>query len=81
MLKNVPDDFDDLPEDEQQKILDHWKTWSPPSTPPRLREEILQLAKLDRPRPAAGTARERAAQAGPAPGGADPAGHLQGPRT
>jgi hypothetical protein len=46
LLKRVPDDFDDLPEDEQQKILDQLEEVVASVDPAALREEILQLARL-----------------------------------
>jgi superfamily II DNA or RNA helicase len=46
MLKRVPDDFDDLPEDERQKILDQLEEVVASVDPAALREEILQLRKL-----------------------------------
>src|ERR1700730_7051261 len=46
LLKRVPDDFDDLPEDEQQTILDQLEEVVASVDPAALREEILQLAKL-----------------------------------
>jgi SNF2 family DNA or RNA helicase len=46
MLKKVPDDFDDLPEDERQKILDQLEEVVASVDPAALREEILQLTKL-----------------------------------
>jgi superfamily II DNA or RNA helicase len=46
LLKRVPDDFDDLPEDEQQKILDQLEEVVASVDPVALREEILQLTKL-----------------------------------
>ena len=45
-LKNVPEDFDDLPEDEQQKILDQLESVVASVDPAALRDEIMQLAKL-----------------------------------
>jgi superfamily II DNA or RNA helicase/tetrahydromethanopterin S-methyltransferase subunit G len=45
-LKRVPDDFDDLPEDEQQKILDQLEEVVASVDPAALREEILQLTRL-----------------------------------
>jgi superfamily II DNA or RNA helicase/tetrahydromethanopterin S-methyltransferase subunit G len=46
MLKRVPEDFDDLPEDERQAILDQLEEVVASVDPAALREEILQLAKL-----------------------------------
>jgi superfamily II DNA or RNA helicase len=45
-LKRVPDDFDDLPEDEQQKILEQLEEVVASVDPAALREEILQLTRL-----------------------------------
>ncbi|MEW6381839.1 MAG: DUF3883 domain-containing protein [bacterium] len=46
ILKKVPDDFDDLPEDEQQEIITQLENVVASVDPPALKEEILQLAKL-----------------------------------
>src|SRR3984893_3060064 len=46
MLKRVPEDFDELPEDERQTILDQLEEVVASVDPAALREEILQLAKL-----------------------------------
>lgn len=46
ILKRVPDDFDDLPEEEQQKILDNLEDVVASIDPEDLREEILELGKL-----------------------------------
>ncbi|HEY7153828.1 MAG TPA: helicase-related protein [Gemmataceae bacterium] len=46
LLRKVPDDFDDLPEDEQQKILEQLEEVVASVDPAALREEILQLTKL-----------------------------------
>ncbi|GJQ57395.1 MAG: DUF3883 domain-containing protein [Candidatus Scalindua sp. AMX11] len=46
ILKKVPDDFDDLPEEEQQKILDNLEDVVASIDPEDLREEILELGKL-----------------------------------
>jgi superfamily II DNA or RNA helicase len=46
MLKKVPDDFDDLPEDERQKILEALEEVVASVDPIALREEILQLTRL-----------------------------------
>src|SRR6516164_4744028 len=46
LLKKVPDDFDDLPEDEQQKILEALEEVVASVDPAALREEILQLTRL-----------------------------------
>ncbi len=45
-LKRVPDDFDDLPEDEQQRIMDELEEVVASVDPAALREEILQLTRL-----------------------------------
>jgi hypothetical protein len=42
----VPDDFDDLPEDEQQRILDQLEAVAASVDPAALREAILQLTRL-----------------------------------
>ena len=44
--KRLPDDFEDLPEEEQKKSSPSLKTWSPPLIPAALREEIIELGKL-----------------------------------
>ena len=46
MLKRVPEDFDDLPEDERQTILDQLEEVVASVDPVALREEILELVKL-----------------------------------
>src|SRR5207302_3781966 len=46
MLKRVPEDFDDLPDEERQTILDQLEEVVASIDPAALREEILQLAKL-----------------------------------
>ncbi|HEV3257948.1 MAG TPA: helicase-related protein [Gemmataceae bacterium] len=46
LLKRVPDDFDDLPEDEQQTILDQLEEVVASVDPVALREEVLQLVRL-----------------------------------
>ena len=46
LLKKVPDDFDDLPEDEQQKILEGLEEVVASVDPAALREEIVQLTGL-----------------------------------
>ncbi len=46
ILKKVPDDFDELPEDEQQQILDNLESVVASIDPEDLREEILELGKL-----------------------------------
>jgi superfamily II DNA or RNA helicase len=46
LLKRVPDDFDDLPEDEQQKILDQLEAVVASVEPAALREEIGRLSRL-----------------------------------
>lgn len=46
ILKNVPDEFDDLPEDEQQDILASLESIVASVDPAALKEEILQLTKL-----------------------------------
>src|SRR5947209_383557 len=46
LLKRVPDDFDDLTDDEQQKILDQLEEVVASVDPAALREEILQLGRL-----------------------------------
>src|SRR5262249_10043474 len=45
-LKKVPEDFDDLPEDVRQKILDELESVVASVDPVALREEILQLTRL-----------------------------------
>ena len=44
--KRVPDDFDELPDDDQQKILDDLEEVVASIDPNDLREEILELTKL-----------------------------------
>src|SRR6266852_2818294 len=46
ILRRVPEDFDDLPEDEQQEILEQLENIVASVDPAALREEILQLTKL-----------------------------------
>jgi superfamily II DNA or RNA helicase len=46
MLKRVPEDFDELPDDERQKILDQLEEVVASVDPAALREEILQLTRL-----------------------------------
>lgn len=46
IAKKLPDDFDDLPEDEQQEILGELEDVVASIDPAALREEILQLTKL-----------------------------------
>lgn len=46
ILKNVPDDFDDLPEEEQQDIIASLENVVASVDPAALKEEILQLTKL-----------------------------------
>lgn len=46
ILKKVPDDFDDLPEDEQEKILDDLEDVVASINPADLQEEIIELGKL-----------------------------------
>ncbi|MBN1482770.1 DUF3883 domain-containing protein [candidate division KSB1 bacterium] len=46
ILKKVPDDFDDLPEDEQQHILDNLESVVISINPQDLREDIAELSKL-----------------------------------
>ncbi|MDC8448557.1 MAG: DUF3883 domain-containing protein [Nitrospira sp.] len=46
ILKNVPDEFDDLPEEEQQEILANLENIVASVDPAALKEEILQLTKL-----------------------------------
>jgi len=46
IAKKVPDDFDDLPEEEQQKIIAALEEVVASFDPAALREEILQLGKL-----------------------------------
>ena len=46
MTKKLPDDFDDLPEDMQEKILDDLEGVVGSVDPESLREEILELGKL-----------------------------------
>lgn len=46
ILKKLPDEFDDLPEDEQQEIIDKLEDVVASVNPSALREEILQLTKL-----------------------------------
>lgn len=46
IAKRLPEDFDDLPEDEQQEILDDLEGVVASVDPDALREEILQLTKL-----------------------------------
>jgi superfamily II DNA or RNA helicase len=44
--RKLPDDFEDLPEEDRQQILDELEDVVASVDPPALREEILQLAKL-----------------------------------
>ncbi|MEW6266136.1 MAG: helicase-related protein [Thermodesulfobacteriota bacterium] len=44
--KKVPDDFEDLPEEEQQEILDNLESVVASIDPDDLREDILELGKL-----------------------------------
>ena len=46
MLKRVPDDFEDLPEDEQQEILDNLESVVASINPDDLRDEIHELGIL-----------------------------------
>lgn len=46
ILRKIPEEFDDLPEDEQQEILDQLEEVVASIDPDSLREEILQLRKL-----------------------------------
>lgn len=46
ILKNVPDDFEDLPDEEQQEILAVLENVVASVDPAALKEEILQLTKL-----------------------------------
>jgi SNF2 family DNA or RNA helicase len=46
ILKKVPDDFDELPEEEQQEILSNLEDVVASIDPEDLREEILELGKL-----------------------------------
>ncbi len=46
IARNIPDDFDDLPEDEQQEIVANLEAVVASVDPAALREEILQLGKL-----------------------------------
>jgi superfamily II DNA or RNA helicase len=46
MLRKVPDDFDELPEDEQQVILDELEEVVANVDPAALRTEIMQLTRL-----------------------------------
>lgn len=46
MLKRVPEDFEELPDDERQTILDQLEEVVASVDPAALREEILQLVKL-----------------------------------
>lgn len=46
ILRRVPEDFDDLPEDEQQEILEQLENIVASVDPAALREEILQLTRL-----------------------------------
>jgi hypothetical protein len=46
ILRRVPEDFDDLPEDEQQEILEQLENIVASVDPAALRAEILQLARL-----------------------------------
>jgi len=46
ILKRVPDDFDDLPEEEQQEILASLEDVVASINPEDLREEILEIGKL-----------------------------------
>ena len=57
--KKLPDDFDDLPEEEQQEIIAELEDVVASVDPAALREEILPARPADRPGPAAGAARGR----------------------
>jgi superfamily II DNA or RNA helicase len=46
ILRRVPEDFDDLPEDEQQEILEQLENIVASVDPAALRAEILQLTRL-----------------------------------
>lgn len=46
ITKKLPDDFDDLPEEEQQEIISQLEDVVASVDPAALREEILQLSKL-----------------------------------
>jgi hypothetical protein len=46
ILRKIPEEFDDLPEDEQQSILDQLEDVVASIDPDSLREEIIQLGKL-----------------------------------
>ncbi len=46
ILKKMPDDFDELPEEEQQEIINDLEEVVASVDPAALREEILQLGKL-----------------------------------
>jgi len=46
ITKKLPDDFDELPEDEQQEIISQLEDVVASVDPAALREEILQLSKL-----------------------------------
>lgn len=46
IMKKVPEDFDDLPEDMQEKILDELEDVVASVDPDALREEIIELGKL-----------------------------------
>ncbi len=46
MFKRVPEDFDDLPDDEQEQILDSLEEVVPSVDPAALREDIAKLGRL-----------------------------------
>ncbi len=46
MLKRVPEDFDDLPDDEQEQILESLEEVVPSIDPAALREDIAKLGRL-----------------------------------
>jgi len=46
IAKKLPEDFDDLPEDEQQKIMAEMEEAVLSANPAALRQEIIQLSKL-----------------------------------
>lgn len=46
ILKKIPDDFEDLPDEEQQEIMDRLESVVASIDPEDLRDEILELGKL-----------------------------------
>ena len=59
ITKKLPDDFDDLPDEEQQEIIAALEEVVASVDPAALREEIIQTRQADRPGPDPGEARGR----------------------